>query len=77
MKTFSAKPHEVTREWFVVDGAGKGNLAYEGVISDPESGVVMSYRRWYDADAGKMSGRFEVMPGFAVCNNAVVRLLKG
>ena len=31
MKTFSAKPHEVTREWFVVDGAGKvlGRLAAE------------------------------------------------
>lgn len=56
-------------------GAGKGNLEFEGVIGDPESGVVMSYRRWYDADAGKMSGRFEVMPGFAVCNNAVVRLV--
>lgn len=31
MKTFSAKPHEVAREWFVVDGAGKvlGRLAAE------------------------------------------------
>jgi len=56
-------------------GAGKGNLEYEGVISDPESGVVMSYRRWYDAAAGKMSGRFEVMTGFVKCNDAVVRLL--
>jgi len=31
MKTFSAKPHEVTREWFVVDAADKvlGRLATE------------------------------------------------
>jgi large subunit ribosomal protein L13 len=31
MKTFSAKPHEVVREWFVVDGTNKvlGRLAAE------------------------------------------------
>ena len=31
MKTFSAKPHEVTRDWFVVDASGKvlGRLAAE------------------------------------------------
>jgi len=31
MKTFSAKPHEVEREWFVVDASGKvlGRLASE------------------------------------------------
>ncbi|MCL2021574.1 MAG: 50S ribosomal protein L13 [Betaproteobacteria bacterium] len=31
MKTFSAKPHEVEREWFVVDASGKvlGRLATE------------------------------------------------
>lgn len=31
MKTFSAKPHEVTRDWFVIDAAGKvlGRLAAE------------------------------------------------
>lgn len=31
MKTFSAKPHEVKRDWFVVDAAGKtlGRLATE------------------------------------------------
>ena len=31
MKTFSAKPHEVTRDWFVVDASGKvlGRLATE------------------------------------------------
>ena len=31
MKTFSAKPHEVTREWFVVDATDKvlGRLASE------------------------------------------------
>ncbi|MDR2636843.1 MAG: 50S ribosomal protein L13 [Zoogloeaceae bacterium] len=31
MKTFSAKPHEVEREWFVVDATGKvlGRLASE------------------------------------------------
>ena len=31
MKTFSAKPHEVTREWFVVDATDKvlGRLAAE------------------------------------------------
>ena len=31
MKTFSAKPHEVTREWFVVDATDKvlGRLAVE------------------------------------------------
>jgi large subunit ribosomal protein L13 len=31
MKTFSAKPHEVQRDWFVVDGTGKvlGRLAAE------------------------------------------------
>ena len=31
MKTFSAKPHEVTREWFVVDATDKvlGRLATE------------------------------------------------
>ena len=55
-------------------GAGAGNLVHEAVVGDAESGVVMSYRRWYDGAAGKMSGRFEVMTGFAVCNNAVIRL---
>ena len=31
MKTFSAKPHEVTRDWFIVDAEGKtlGRLASE------------------------------------------------
>ncbi len=31
MKTFSAKPHEVKRDWFVVDGTDKvlGRLAAE------------------------------------------------
>ena len=31
MKTFSAKAHEVQRDWFVVDGSGKvlGRLAAE------------------------------------------------
>lgn len=31
MKTFSAKPHEVSRDWFVVDASGKtlGRLAAE------------------------------------------------
>jgi large subunit ribosomal protein L13 len=31
MKTFSAKPHEVRRDWFVVDGTDKvlGRLAAE------------------------------------------------
>ncbi|MDT8450673.1 MAG: 50S ribosomal protein L13 [Wenzhouxiangellaceae bacterium] len=31
MKTFSAKPHEIRREWFVVDAAGKtlGRLSSE------------------------------------------------
>jgi large subunit ribosomal protein L13 len=31
MKTFTAKPHEVRRDWFVVDASGKtlGRLASE------------------------------------------------
>jgi large subunit ribosomal protein L13 len=31
MKTFSAKPHEVTRDWYIVDAAGKvlGRVAAE------------------------------------------------
>ncbi len=54
---------------------GTGDLEFEQVLADEEAGVVMSYRRWYNADAGIMSGRFEVMPGFAKCNDAVVRLV--
>jgi hypothetical protein len=58
-----------------LSGPGDPAQEFNQTLSDPASGVVMSYRRWRDPDAGKLFGRFEVLPGFAKCNSAAVRLL--
>jgi hypothetical protein len=54
---------------------GESSAEFNQILSDPESGVVMSYRRWRDSGKGITYGRFEVMPGFAKCNAAAIRLL--
>jgi hypothetical protein len=55
--------------------AGNGDLIASEIVTDEESTIAFTYKRWYQSDAGKMVGRMEVMCDAAVGNNGIVRIV--
>jgi hypothetical protein len=47
-----------------------GKLMDWQVVSDPETGLSMGYRRWYDESTGTMWGTFEALYGVAAIRTA-------
>jgi len=47
-----------------------GKLMDFQIVSDPETGLSMGYRRWYDESTGTMWGTFEALYGTAVIRPA-------
>jgi hypothetical protein len=56
--------------------AGQGDLVFEQILVDPETGIGMTYRVWYKADEGKMFGRVELMLTAVKVQNALIRIVK-
>jgi len=47
-----------------------GKLIDWQIVSDPETGLSMGYRRWYDESTGTMWGTFEALYGVSVIRPA-------
>jgi hypothetical protein len=57
-----------------VAAAGEGDLMSREIITDPESSVVLVYKRWYKSDEGAMFGRFEALWGVAKVQDSLIRI---
>jgi hypothetical protein len=44
-----------------------------GPVTDPETGLTLGYRRYYDTDSGKMIAAFECVYGFKVAVAAGIK----